>query len=276
MRNKIEIRLPYTKNSIFIICEDKNLLDILNSIYMPYAYDQISRDNRDVYELEIDVAKSKLKISKESDCSIYILNKDNIVGQISRFVQGLLHPLYPWNFYHGASIKYKEKTFVFLGESGGGKTTLTAYLVSRSDFEYVAEDILIIDYDNNNILPFTRPLHLREDSIKILEKEYGLDMTGINLLTIGKYNRFIKDVNNKVSELQKIDYYILLKRTENDLECKIEEVTVDKLDKFLENCFLYRNIKDNVISCTELSSKYKLYELKYKNLEQVQRLLKVL
>jgi hypothetical protein len=46
-----------------------------------------------------------------------------------------------WSF-HASAAMFKQKTFVVLGESGQGKSTLAAYLSKNSDWNLVADDIL--------------------------------------------------------------------------------------------------------------------------------------
>lgn len=55
------------------------------------------------------------------------------------------------------------------GSTGAGKTTLTAYLVSRG-FRYITEDCILINYADELVNPCPLPLHLRDGGAKVLSE----------------------------------------------------------------------------------------------------------
>ncbi|HEX2997805.1 MAG TPA: hypothetical protein VHP14_23480 [Anaerolineales bacterium] len=52
---------------------------------------------------------------------------------------------------HASAAMFKQKTVVFLGESGTGKSTLAAYLSKISNWNLVADDILPVEMIANEI-----------------------------------------------------------------------------------------------------------------------------
>jgi hypothetical protein len=52
---------------------------------------------------------------------------------------------------HASAARYKEKVFVFLGESGQGKSTLAAYLATAG-WQLVSDDILPVTCDSSGML----------------------------------------------------------------------------------------------------------------------------
>lgn len=70
---------------------------------------------------------------------------------------------------HGAAISNSCSAYIFLGSTGAGKTTLTAYLLNNG-FRYIAEDCILIDFEKNLIVPCPTPLHMREGGKEILTK----------------------------------------------------------------------------------------------------------
>lgn len=53
---------------------------------------------------------------------------------------------------HASAAMFKEKVIVFLGESGQGKSTLAAYLSQCSGWRLVADDILPVKIDSNEVI----------------------------------------------------------------------------------------------------------------------------
>jgi energy-coupling factor transporter ATP-binding protein EcfA2 len=75
---------------------------------------------------------------------------------------------YPdYSILHGNALRSRVGTGVvlFIGASGTGKTTLTRQLAHESpDWEPVAEDVLIMDPDNQLLHPYPRALSIRRDA----------------------------------------------------------------------------------------------------------------
>lgn len=80
---------------------------------------------------------------------------------------------------HGAAVEYNGKAHVFLSSTGGGKTTLTAYLLNHN-CRYITDDCILLDATNKTVHPCTTPLHLRKGGIQILNRTGNLfDMNSI-------------------------------------------------------------------------------------------------
>lgn len=85
----------------------------------------------------------------------------------SLLAQGLTTTYPDFSILHGNALRSRVGTGVVLlvGASGTGKTTLTRQLAQESaDWEPVAEDVLIIDPDNQLLHPYPRALSIRSDT----------------------------------------------------------------------------------------------------------------
>ena len=80
---------------------------------------------------------------------------------------------------HAGAVKCNEKSYIFIGPSLEGKTTLVSFL-SENGCEYINDDHVMIDLSTLMIIPNVSPMHLREKSLSILS-EYGCNIKGEKL-----------------------------------------------------------------------------------------------
>lgn len=84
--------------------------------------------------------------------------------------QNTLFPL------HGGAIETGGYAHLFLAPTHAGKTTLIAYL-TKQGYPYINDDRILIDMDTLCVLPDPSPIHLRPESIPVLER-YGCTVNG--------------------------------------------------------------------------------------------------
>ena len=90
------------------------------------------------------------------------------------FEQTIYHPsLFPL---HSGAVEARGKAQLFLAATGTGKTTLTAYLTQKG-YPYINDDSILIDMDPLSVVPDASPIHLRPESLPVLEK-YGCSVNG--------------------------------------------------------------------------------------------------
>ena len=89
---------------------------------------------------------------------------------------------------HASAVMFKEKTVIFLGESGEGKSTLAAYLSREPDWRLVADDILPVTTDANKvqILPRFPQLKLSPDSQPCIGLPENLPLENVWILKRAK------------------------------------------------------------------------------------------
>lgn len=99
---------------------------------------------------------------------------------------------------HASAAMYKENVIVFLGESGLGKSTLAAYLAQNPEWRLVADDILPVKIDSNdvNVLPHFPQLKLPVNSQPSMGLPENLILKTICVLTHAE--------PSQMPELQKI------------------------------------------------------------------------
>jgi hypothetical protein len=74
---------------------------------------------------------------------------------------------------HAGSVAWGAAAVVFPGASGLGKSTLTAALC-LSGFEYLSDELSVIDADRRRALPFPKALRLKDGGWRIVSDYYDL------------------------------------------------------------------------------------------------------
>jgi len=80
-----------------------------------------------------------------------------LVGQTVATLTGLLTRLL---FVHGAAVAFGDGGYVFIGDSGTGKTSLAVTCLGRGA-RYVADDLVLVDPDTQTIIPVALPLSVK-------------------------------------------------------------------------------------------------------------------
>ncbi|MBX3014047.1 MAG: hypothetical protein KF832_21180 [Caldilineaceae bacterium] len=70
---------------------------------------------------------------------------------------------------HAAAVALHNQSIIFVGASGTGKSTLTAWLLSKG-FTYLTDELVFIANDTVNVATLPRPLNLKKASRSILHK----------------------------------------------------------------------------------------------------------
>ncbi len=172
---------------------DLPLISDLNYTWKVFKYNHIFRIVADF--TEISPVKSICAEFKTNcfivDISIIPREKEALV------INPLIHPLgslilkYIYFWYggillHGSAVNYQDKTFLFTGVSGIGKTTM-AGLWSNCGAEVINDDRLILKRLNEKVVVYNNPMPSYQQ-----EPRQG-NLSGIFLLKQEKYN-YIKKI----------------------------------------------------------------------------------
>jgi hypothetical protein len=65
--------------------------------------------------------------------------------------------------FHGAAVSLGEKAYIFMGDSGLGKTTLALSLITE-DFKLLCDDLSILELNSNLVLPLKIKIGIDKDS----------------------------------------------------------------------------------------------------------------
>ncbi len=68
---------------------------------------------------------------------------------------------------HCGVVEKNGKAYLLAGKTGAGKSTLTAYLC-HSGFRYLSDDVALFSLLDSSLIPFPRPLQLRQGGADIL------------------------------------------------------------------------------------------------------------
>lgn len=70
---------------------------------------------------------------------------------------------------HSAVLEKNGKALILPAPPGSGKSTLCAALISRG-WRLLSDEMALLDMDNGHIVPFPRPVSLKNNSIEIIRK----------------------------------------------------------------------------------------------------------
>ena len=70
--------------------------------------------------------------------------------------------------FHAAAVRWKDRCLLLPGKTGAGKTTLTAWLVSRG-FSYLTDELVYIAHGSKRVHALTRPLNVKAGGMAVLQ-----------------------------------------------------------------------------------------------------------
>ncbi|WP_453993375.1 hypothetical protein [Bacillus nitroreducens] len=76
-----------------------------------------------------------------------------------------------YSFFHGCAIRINHKTVAIFGPSRSGKTTLMMKLMEEGH-PLISDDLLVIDNKTGEILPFKKPIGLRNTTREYYEDKF--------------------------------------------------------------------------------------------------------
>lgn len=155
------LSLPNRKYDYCIVSDCLELIRILEMLYTGFLKYEAVRKCMELQVYQIGNEEYRVSFGGKTD-----VQNDPI-----RFVNNILfeNPFFDESILalHGAAIGTGEVASLFLGPTGAGKTTLTAYLVSNG-FNYITEDCILINYEDKLVNPCPLPLHLRDGGTEVL------------------------------------------------------------------------------------------------------------
>jgi hypothetical protein len=192
----------------------------------------------------------------ETVAAFYIKNGNEIViqrlsnasnAEISTFLVGacfgsLMHQrgLLP---IHASTLIFKDRSFVFAGNSGAGKTTLAAALINEGAF-LVADDISVVELAEGKLCvrPALPVLRLWEDSVLQL---------GISLLNLEPVRPDLKKYYVPINQYSKVLYpidHIFILNFHNRSDIKIKKLEgVEKFQSIKKHTYLFKGIAHTVM-----------------------------
>jgi hypothetical protein len=140
----------------------------------PYSYLK-TNDKKSNKELTICEKNNQLSLFSGKEL-IYTTSKDQFYVLQSQFANKLTEfyhfidkPRWICAF-HGCAVQKNNKTLLLLGDSGVGKSTLSA-LLSLSDYRFIADDLVLMDHDFK-IFDNPSAVSVKEDAWTVIEGYY--------------------------------------------------------------------------------------------------------
>ena len=137
------LTLSHSKVSIYYSSEELQTL-----FQAPYKHlkNNNTKSDKDLIILE----KDKKLILLNGKNHIYTTTKDQFfvlqaqfANQLTAFYHNIKNPSWLCSF-HGCAVRKQNRTLLFLGDSGVGKSSLSS-LLSLSDYRFIADDLVLMD-----------------------------------------------------------------------------------------------------------------------------------
>lgn len=254
----IDITLPHSSVCFKITTNSLILIDFLRRFYEEKkANNCYSKE----YHIYFDETSHSLKLDQNA---IFCTPIDSL-SQVSTFIREHISFEDSWILLHGSAVEINNQTFLFLGETGAGKTTLIAFLSCQSGFHVISEDLTIIDSNTGEIVKRCTPLALRKSSYELLNSRYNCQLIAEKRTY---NNKLLCEIQNSVNPSSTVfaKECFLIERKETKLVCTQNP---HAHNVFIENSACYTNMVKIVKSALALSQKVRLRTLNYQNLYDV-------
>lgn len=170
------ITIPHVTPALEIDCEDEEVCLYLYNMFHPFVgdvplekvYKRLSfyRDNMGNWSVD-DGQGFKRRIV-------------NVISFIETFLLRCAYTDKGYLMLHGGAVSVKNKAYAFLADSGVGKSTTVSYLTMRG-FEYITDDRILVNVQNLEVIPFTKPITLRPGTAEFLSTQYGTSLAVVPL-----------------------------------------------------------------------------------------------
>lgn len=257
----IQIMHPRT-NEIFIINATSEVL----LSYFLRAYCVIDPEEKRAGKMHTIILKNNDTELIINHKKIFVKKIDEAILLINRYIRNNISFINNWNAYHASSVVIEKKAFMLMGESGAGKTTLTAYLNIMFGVTVLTEDMTIINCNSCEIVPQNVALALRENSINLLSDQYGCD---IRKKCRYHNKRFIytPSIEEDAHKYNIARVCYVLRREPG--RKKVEKKKIDSSFVFIKNSYCSQNIWLNIELAQKIYDQIDAYELYYDDLNMV-------
>ena len=171
--------------------------------------------------------------------------------------------------FHASTISYNQEAIMLVGESGKGKSTLSALLMANG-YNFVADDFTPIHAKTQTVYNFPNAISIKEGSFQILEpliKNFSTSVTNTRNSSKGDF-RYIKPFNINTEKSLSCSKMVIVNYKEN-AETTLKEVSIDYLLNILiPDSWLSPNSKNAAYFLNWLD-KITVYELTYSDNKEV-------
>jgi hypothetical protein len=246
----------------------------------PFAHLQTNNSTSNK-ELIISENKNKLNLFSEKK-PVCTTHKDHffiLQAQFAIQLTCIYHSIDKPNWlcaFHACALQNKNKTFMLLGNSGVGKSTLSC-LLSLSDYRFIADDLVLMDhdfkiYDNpsavsvkENAWPVIETFYKPFYTLKTSEKRKG--KTKMKFLPLHK-------IQNNTPQSFKVDALVWINYSKNQ-KCRLSPLDKQQaLSRLIPDTWI-NSKKASAKSFTDWAINIKTYRLDYSDFKNAKKLLDV-
>jgi len=158
--DKIRIIRPKYIENIVIESNSLELIEHIKEFYGEYAVPA----GDDSPSIIINEVEGKAEISYSNERVVC----DDALLSLSEYLFDHTEIESDYFAMHAGAVEFGGKAYIFTAPTGTGKTTLTAYLLSKG-FGYITDDCALIEKSTMNVFPYSKPLHLRDGGMLVLK-----------------------------------------------------------------------------------------------------------
>ncbi len=112
-------------------------------------------------DFDVNIKENTYILTAPDSSEMFIENWPELIYEIEwRVVDLLVNQNKQYLQLHSAALNYNEKGFLFIGEGGSGKTSLSILLM-KNDFRLFSDEIGMLDTESFQISPFPRNLIIK-------------------------------------------------------------------------------------------------------------------
>ena len=171
--------------------------------------------------------------------------------------------------FHASAVSNGEKSILFLGDSGNGKSTSLA-LLQRNGFTCLADDFVPIDVNKKEVYSFPAAISVKKNSLETLLPIYPEleNSAEYNFRRLNKIVRYLKPNNNDFFAHLPCHDLVFIKFSKNvELTCK-KISKIDAFQQLIPDSWLSPK-KENAQRFLDWFEGLNCYQLTYSNNEEM-------
>jgi len=172
---------------------------------------------------------------------------------------------------HAGAVGIDGRAFILAGFTESGKSTLTAYLYNQG-YEYISDDIVLIKKKDLSVVPFRRPLQLRQGGADVLRR-YNVRLDGCDFIDFGNIKRIVMPVKPLLYDEYSIGGILFIRRTEN-INSLLPIPKQKAFTNLMKNQFVFMKPEPELLGIIKALCEKGVYELLYSDMKYVGDVLK--
>lgn len=165
--NNYELFMEYEGVKILVKCNDEEIHRTILCLYGDF----IKQNNNSFFDF-----CNIISLESDENCitifnGVEIIKHNEWIRIFNKAFQDhiMLNLQNKYIFLHGSGVHYKNNNIIFLGKTGMGKTSCTAYLALKKNARLIGDDFLPFRVADYKLCAFPGSLHIKRDSITLYE-----------------------------------------------------------------------------------------------------------